>query len=165
MGTTSYLLHPVVYAALCSPSRCQSLRLIQQCFLFPVSSSVSPGELTEHSGGGGEGRGRERDGGGRGRKEEGLGVGGEREGEGGGGGEREGEGGGGGGEEGGVVGGGEEEGVVEGGRVGGPQDTDSQCTPGGVFAGVGEFPPTLKEGTSSQQQLPELKYRAEAALR
>ena len=132
--------------ALCSPSRCQSLRLIQQCFLFPVSSSVSPGELTEHSGGGGEGRGRERDGGGRGRKEEGLGVGGERDGEGGG-------------------GGGEEEGVVEGGRVGGPQDTDSQCTPGGVFAGVGEFPPTLKEGTSSQQQLPELKYRAEAALR
>ena len=111
-----------------------------------MSSSVSPGELTEHSGGGGEGRGRERDGGGRGRKEEGLGVGGEREGEGGG-------------------GGGEEEGVVEGGRVGGPQDTDSQCTPGGVFAGVGEFPPTLKEGTSSQQQLPELKYRAEAALR
>ena len=141
--------------ALCSPSRCQSLCLIQQRFLFPVSSSVSPGELTEHSGGGGEGRGRERDGGGRGRKEEGLGVGREREG-------KEG---GGGGEEGGVVGGGEEEGVVEGGRVGGPQDTDNQCTPGGVFAGVGEFPPTLKEGTSSQQQLPELKYRAEAALR
>jgi len=132
--------------ALCSPSHCQSLRLIQQCSLFPVSSSVSPGELTEHSKGGGEGRGRERDGGGSRRKEEGLGVGGKREG-------------------GGEGGGGEERGVVEGGRVGGLQDTDSQCTPGGVFAGVGEFPPTLKEGTSSQQQLPELKYRAEAALR
>ena len=121
-----------------------------------MSSSHSPGELTEHSGGG---RGREGVGGG-GRKEEGLGVREETEERGGGEGgrgRRGGEGGGG-GEEGG-------EGVQEGGTLGGPQNTQSQCTPGGVFAGVGEFPSTLKEGTSSQHQLPELKYKAEAALR
>lgn len=52
----------------------------------------------------------------------------------------------------------------EGGQ-GGSDDAQSQCTPGGVFAGVGEFPPTVKERTGSRHQLPELKYKAEAALR
>ena len=53
----------------------------------------------------------------------------------------------------------------EGGGGGGSDDAQSQCTPGGVFAGVGEFPPTVKGKTGSQHQLPELKYKAEAALR
>ena len=53
----------------------------------------------------------------------------------------------------------------EGGGQGGSDDAQSQCTPGGVFAGVGEFPPTVKERTGSRHQLPELKYKAEAALR
>ena len=53
----------------------------------------------------------------------------------------------------------------DGGGQGGSDDAQSQCTPGGVFAGVGEFPPTVKERTGSRHQLPELKYKAEAALR
>ena len=55
-----------------------------------------------------------------------------------------------------------------GGERGGQEgsgDAHNQCTPGGVFAGVGEFPPTVKERTRSRHQLPELKYKAEAALR
>ena len=59
--------------------------------------------------------------------------------------------------------------VKEGGGERGGQegsgDAHNQCTPGGVFAGVGEFPPTVKERTGSRHQLPELKYKAEAALR
>lgn len=55
--------------------------------------------------------------------------------------------------------------VKEGGGQGGSDDAQSQCTPGGVFAGVGEFPPTVKQRMGSQHQLPELKYKAEAALR
>lgn len=66
-------------------------------------------------------------------------------------------------------GGGREEGdgrrVKEEGGQGGSDDAQSQCTPGGVFAGVGEFPPTVKQRTGSQHQLPELKYKAEAALK
>lgn len=47
---------------------------------------------------------------------------------------------------------------------------EAQYTPGGVFAGVGEFPPTLspsgrKEAGMAAPQLPQLKYKPEAALR
>ena len=58
-----------------------------------------------------------------------------------------------------------EEGGGERGGQEGSGDAQNQCTPGGVFAGVGEFPPTVKERTGSRHQLPELKYKAEAALR
>ena len=68
-------------------------------------------------------------------------------------------------EGGGGEGGGGEGGGGEGGGQGGSDDAQSQCTPGGVFAGVGEFPPTVKERIGSRHQLPELKYKAEAALR
>ncbi len=42
-----------------------------------------------------------------------------------------------------------------------------QFTPGGVFAGVGEFPPTPKgkERRGGMGVLPELKYKREATLR
>ena len=43
-----------------------------------------------------------------------------------------------------------------------------QFTPGGVFAGVGEFPSTRKPGRSERAemlQLPRMQYRTEAALR
>ena len=40
-----------------------------------------------------------------------------------------------------------------------------QLTPGGVFAGVGEFPSSHKPERTEMLQLPQLKYKAEAALR
>ena len=45
------------------------------------------------------------------------------------------------------------------------ESTDpTQVTPGGLFAGVGEFPPTDKEKATSKTELA-IKYRADAMLR
>lgn len=49
------------------------------------------------------------------------------------------------------------------------KEKSDQFTPGGIFAGVGEFPPTPRAKDAGpereQPQLPELKYKKEAALR
>ena len=45
------------------------------------------------------------------------------------------------------------------------KEAGENLTPGGVFAGVGEFPSSHKPERTDTLQLPQLKYKAEAALR